>query len=87
MNKKLALGIMCTVAICMCCGFGAAGMSKFGSIGRSHKIEMYSGGVKVREWISDGRVENEESSDGFYFCEKSSGVLVRVSGDIVITQM
>jgi hypothetical protein len=53
--------------------------------GNSFKVEMYSGGKLVREWTSTGKVSTEKESDGYFFKDKSTGKLVEVSGDVVIT--
>lgn len=55
------------------------------SIAAEHKIELYSGGELVKEWTSTGKVLSEDNSDGYYFKDKASGKLVRVTGDLVIT--
>lgn len=62
-----------------------ADRAKMGGLGNKFKVEMYSGGVKVREWISTGKVHSETQSDGYYFNDQKTGSLVEVSGDIVIT--
>ena len=61
--------------------------SKIGGYGDEHKVEMYSGGVKVREWTSSGKVRSEDRSDGYYFNDKETGKLIEVSGDVVITRL
>lgn len=53
--------------------------------GNEFKVEMYSGGKLVREWVSTGKVNSESGSDGYYFKDKKTGKLVEVSGDVVIT--
>ena len=79
------------LAICLCLVMlGActdAKMSKIGGYGDNFKIEMYSGGTKVREWVSSGKVLSEENSDGYYFKDKETGLLIEVSGDVVITKI
>lgn len=76
---------MLLVSLVALCGCTDAAISKFQSIGAPHKVELYSGGQKVREWVSTGKVLNEDNSDGFYFCDKDTNVVVRVTGDLVIT--
>lgn len=53
--------------------------------GNEFKVEMYSGGKLVRSWVSTGKVHTENGSDGYYFKDKSTGKLVEVAGDVVIT--
>lgn len=64
-----------------------ADRAKMGGIGSKFKVEMYSGGTKVREWISSGKVHSEQGSDGYYFNDTATNTVVEVSGDIVITEL
>lgn len=48
---------------------------------------MYSGGQKVREWTSTGKVLSESQSDGYYFEDSETGKLIEVAGDVVITKL
>ena len=64
-----------------------ANRSKLFGYGNQFKVEMYSGGQKVREWTSSGKVLSEEGSDGYYFKDKDSGKLIEVAGDVVITKL
>ncbi len=50
-----------------------------------HKIEFYSGGVLVRTYYSKGKVYSESNSDGFRFADETTGKLIRLTGDIIIT--
>lgn len=59
--------------------------ARIGGLGSKFKVEMYSGGVKVREWISTGKVVSEHNSDGYYFNDQESGKLIEISGDVVIS--
>ena len=61
--------------------------AKFGGYGDKHKVELYSGGEKVGEWISSGKVQSEERSDGYYFNDEHTGLLMEVSGTVVITKL
>lgn len=61
-----------------------AAWESMGAYGDEHKVTLYSGGKAVREWTSTGKVLNEEASDGYYFKDKATGQLVRVTGDLVI---
>jgi len=51
-----------------------------------YKIELYSGGTKIREWISTGKV-SKKITTGYYFIDNSSKVSIEVSGDIIITRI
>lgn len=77
------------VVISMIALFGCtdAVKQKYSNFGNSFKVEMYSGGVLVRSWISTGKVGSEAESDGYYFKDKTTGKLVEVAGDVVITNI
>lgn len=49
-----------------------------------HQVTLYSGGKLVQQWTSTGKVKTEADSDGYYFRDKKSQRLVRVSGTLVI---
>jgi hypothetical protein len=66
-------------------GCYSANRAKMLSTGRDHHIIQYSDGVKVGDWISNGRVFSEEHSDGYFFADKATRKVVEVSGDIGIT--
>ena len=85
--KKITLAFMTaavTLAICSCTD---ASRAKITGYGGEYKVEMYSGGQKVREWTASGKVISEQGSDGYYFNDKVTGKLIEVAGDIVITQL
>ena len=67
------------------CGCTDAARSSYAAYGAEHSVELWSGGQKVREWTSTGKVHSEENSDGYYFMDKKTGKQVRVTGDVVIT--
>lgn len=75
------------VACCLliCVGCTDAFQAQMSAYGLNHHIELWSGGQKVKEWTSTGKVLSEQNSDGYYFCDKETGKLVRVTGDLVIT--
>ena len=84
--KATLLGVV-TIAMLSFTGCTDATKAKFGGYGDEHRVEMYSGGEKVREWISSGKVQSEANSDGYYFNDKDTGALIEVSGDVVITRI
>jgi len=56
--------------------------------GSEFRIEMLNcDGTVARSWISSGKVRSEQRSDGYYFMDKSTGLLVEVTGSIIITQI
>lgn len=61
--------------------------AKIGGLGDEHRVELYSGGELVRTWTSSGKVHSEQHSDGYYFNDKDTGLLIEVAGDVVITRL
>ena len=84
-SKILAAGLF--AALLLSSGCTDAYSSKVGGLGSEHKVELYSGGVLVRSWISTGKVLSSEQSDGYFFRDKETKVNVEVSGTIVITRI
>lgn len=69
------------------CGCTTAQRAQIGAVGGSQHVKLYSQcGTVIQEWDSDGVVHTEEASDGWYFADKTTGKLVRLSGTVVITQ-
>ena len=89
MKTYVKIGIVCALIIMVILfaiiGCTSAGVNKIKAYGEEHKVKQYSGGVKVGEWTSTGYVRNEESSDGYFFTDKDTGDLVRVTGTLQIT--
>lgn len=55
------------------------------SLGGEHTVTLYGiTGEPIRQWVSSGKVNAESQTDGWYFLDKASGHLVRVSGAVVI---
>jgi len=79
--KLVALTLFCALFV----GCTPATRAQFSSYGKTHSVELYSGGELVRSWTSVGKVETETDSDGYYFMDEATGVLVRVTGDLVVT--
>jgi hypothetical protein len=64
-----------------------ASMSKIGGYGDKFKVEMLNcDGTVAREWLSSGKVQSEENSDGYYFMDSKTGKLIEVTGRIIITK-
>ena len=58
--------------------------AKISSFNRDGHITCYSGGVIIFEADSKGKINSERETDGWYFEDKETGQLVRVSGECVI---
>ena len=61
--------------------------AQYHSLGTRHKISFYSGGKLIRQWISTGNVSNQKQSDGWYFEDAKTHLLVEVAGQVVIEQI
>lgn len=83
MNKLLlTIALLCgTIGLVGC---RSADRAELFSIGQDHRVVKWSGGKVVRIWYSSGKVVNETDSDGYYFMNKATGLLVRTSGDVDI---
>lgn len=57
---------------------------KIEAIGQSGHIECWSAGVKYYDGDSTGKIMSEEHTDGWFFVEKGSNQLIRLSGPCVI---
>lgn len=84
MKKSLFVIVLAIITLSSCTD---ATKAKFTNFGNEFKVEMYSGGLLVRTWISSGKVLSEKGSDGYFFVDKSTNNLVEVSGDVVITNL
>lgn len=58
--------------------------AKWGSLGDPAHILCYSGGVRVYDGYSTGKVQNPDGSDGYQFMSQETGRLTEVSGDCQI---
>ena len=62
-------------------------ISQLESLGSKHKITMYGcDGKIIGQWESTGNVSNEANSDGWYFKDSKTGLLVEVTGTLLIEQ-
>jgi len=62
-----------------------AEVSRLMAYGDPHHIRVFSGGVMIGEWTTTGAVLNEGQSDGYVFTDSATGLMVRVSGEVIIT--
>jgi len=81
MKKILLVGVL------FLSGCTSAQRSQIGALGGSQHIKLFTQcGTVIQEWDSNGVVHTEQGSDGWYFTDKATGKLVRISGTVVITQ-
>lgn len=76
--------ILCAAIVATLSGCTDATIGKINSYGRAAHITCYSGGVKIFEGHSTGKVKSEASSDGYFFNNRDTNSNVEVSGDCVI---
>ena len=68
--------------------FSCSDAQKAKRLGSEFRIEMLNcDGAVARSWISTGKVRHFQKSNGFYFKDKATGLLVEVTGSIIITQI
>jgi hypothetical protein len=58
--------------------------AQWSAFGLDAKVSLYSGGQKVGEWISTGKVHAEGSGSGYYFQDSKTKKLIRITGTVVI---
>lgn len=91
MLKKMMIigGIVGVVTMGALFGVGCTGADRahYSSLNSPCRITLYSGGKSVGVWESTGKVRTESGTDGWYFQDKTNGVLIRLSGTIVIEQL
>lgn len=78
---KLIIVLASVLLLSACTSGNQAAMSAWG---QPHHIKQFSGGVLIGEWDSVGKI-NETESDGYYFQDAATGLLVSVSGTVQIT--
>lgn len=84
MKQKLILAMMLVGMISSCTD---AGKAKLGGFDNDFKIELVNcDGSITHSWISSGKVLSEEGSDGYYFMDKETGILIEVTGSLIITK-
>ncbi len=84
MRKMLIAGLLMSALLFGCTD---AQKSQISALGSRFKVTQFSGGKVVGEWESTGKVSTEPQSDGYYFTDKMTGKLIRVSGTIQVLQV
>lgn len=78
---KYMLGVVLVLILGGCTD---AERAQFQTIGSEAHIQCWSAGYKYYDGYSTGKVKTEEASDGWFFQEKGSDNLIRVSGPCII---
>lgn len=81
--KKIMLAMILCIGMTGCMD---ATLSQYGAIGSPHKIVLWSGGKEAKIWYSTGKVLTEKETDGWFFTDRATGKLVRLSGTVSIEQ-
>lgn len=84
MRIKFVFAVV-TVCLGLLVGCSGAERAEYAAYGKAHRIDRWSGGQIVKTWISTGVVHTEKDTDGYYFQDSTTRVLVRVSGELDIT--
>ncbi len=80
----LSFAIFLAATISIGCTY--AERAHLSSMGKNHRVTLYSGGVKVGQWEARGQVQNEAHSDGFQFEDAATGKLIEVQGTCLVEQ-
>ena len=84
--KKLIFTTTITLLLTVSCS--DAQKARREARGSDFRIEMLnSNGDIVKAWISSGKVRSKQNSEGYYFKDKATDLLVEVTGSIIITQI
>jgi hypothetical protein len=86
MTKLTSFTSILSIAIAvLVVGCKDATRAQFNALGKRHRITLYGcDGKVIKEWISTGNVSNQEHSDGWYFEDEATHLLVEVAGPLVI---
>jgi len=79
--------IITALAVSFLVGCSDAVLDRNFTYGVSFRVTLWSGGQPVKTYISTGRVETEEGSDGWFFKDKQTGGFVRVSGTVTVEEI
>lgn len=82
--KRIALALLTLTTIFTFTACRASQRAQWSALGTDQKVTLYLPNGQTREWISEGKVSTEEGSDGWFFKDKKTGKLVRVTGFTVI---
>ena len=88
MKKKLFRAILLIIVALTINFCTDASLSKLGGYGSEFKVEMVNcDGSISHTWVSSGKVQSEDNSDGYYFNDKKTGKLIEITGRLIITKL
>ena len=67
-------------------GCTSATQSQFSAYGHDFHVRVFCGDKQIGDFHSSGKVLTEEHSDGWYFTDRNTRTLVRISGTVIIEQ-
>lgn len=80
--------ITVAVGLCLASGCSKQQFSREWNYGAKYDVTLYSAtGVPIGHWITTGKIESEQHSDGWYFTDSKTGHLVIAQGTMVIDQL
>ncbi len=74
-------------AIFLLAGCSDADRAASAARGEDMRVRLWSGGVAVGEWTSQGHVEHSTRTSLLYFKDKETGLFVKIRGNISIEQI
>lgn len=80
--KKIVLIILITFSLISC---DEKRKKRYEEENKKHTIEVYSGGVKVKEYTSP-KMPDIFSSNGYCQFTNDKGIFITIKGDIIITR-
>jgi|APSaa5957512535_1039671.scaffolds.fasta_scaffold33546_2 hypothetical protein len=83
--KPYMILLVCIICIAGVIGCTDATRSKLASYGDEHTIRVLSGGKVIQTYVSTGKVNSIDGSDGWEFRDKATDKFIRVSGDVIIS--
>ena len=82
MKNILISGLLGLILLCGC---KDATYAQYHALGKRHHVTLYAAsGSIIKEWTSTGNISNEAQSDGWYFEDEKTHLLVEITGTIVI---
>ena len=84
MNVNIAIATLLLIVLLGLSACSDAERTQLMAVGSSGHITCYSGTLKIYEGDATGKIATESHSDGWFFKEKVTGDLIRVSGSCLI---
>jgi hypothetical protein len=86
--KWVGVALIILVSIVSLTSCTDAQKAKIGGLGDEFKIELVNcDGTITHTWTSTGKVMSEDKSDGYFFKDNNTGLLVEVTGTLIITRI